>query len=140
MKNIAVIAAAALCLAVSAPAMAAPHGGHGPHGGPRIHHPAPPPHHYHGHRYHRDHYYWPLGVGAVALTAAVLAASAANSSSSTTVVTAPPAPTLQPPAPVTIGQPQSAPAAEYFYCPAANGYYPTVPTCPEGWVKISPVQ
>jgi hypothetical protein len=38
----------------------------------------------------------------------------------------PPAP---PPAP-------SAPPAYWYYCQSAKGYYPTVPSCPEEWVKV----
>jgi hypothetical protein len=31
------------------------------------------------------------------------------------------------------------PAQSYWhYCPSARAYYPTVPTCPEPWVKVPP--
>ena len=34
---------------------------------------------------------------------------------------------------------QPAPAQSYwYYCPSAGAYYPTAPTCPEPWIKISP--
>ena len=26
----------------------------------------------------------------------------------------------------------------WYYCPSAKGYYPTVPTCPEVWIKVPP--
>jgi hypothetical protein len=26
--------------------------------------------------------------------------------------------------------------AYWYYCPSAKGYYPTVPSCPEEWVKV----
>ncbi len=42
-----------------------------------------------------------------------------------TVTTAPPPPT------------QAAPPALY-YCPSAGGYYPYIPSCPEGWVQTAP--
>ncbi len=38
----------------------------------------------------------------------------------------PPAP---PPAP-------AAPTAYWYYCSSAKGYYPTIPSCPEEWVKV----
>lgn len=27
---------------------------------------------------------------------------------------------------------------DYFYCPAQKGYYPTIPSCLTGWIKITP--
>jgi hypothetical protein len=33
------------------------------------------------------------------------------------------------------GQP---PQSYWYYCPSAKGYYPTVPTCPEVWIKVPP--
>lgn len=29
-----------------------------------------------------------------------------------------------------------APTAYWYYCQSAKGYYPTVPSCPEEWVKV----
>src|SRR6516162_9846567 len=26
----------------------------------------------------------------------------------------------------------------WYYCPSAGAYYPTVPTCPEVWIKVPP--
>ena len=39
-----------------------------------------------------------------------------------------------PPAPA----PPSAPPAYWYYCVSAEAYYPSVSTCPEGWVKVPP--
>ena len=46
-------------------------------------------------------------------------------------------PAAPPPPPPAAAQ---APAAEafWYYCPSAKGYYPSVPTCPEAWIKVSP--
>ncbi len=46
----------------------------------------------------------------------------------------------EPPASALVSPPQgtvpSAPPTQYwYYCDAAHGYYPYVPTCPEGWVQ-----
>ena len=30
----------------------------------------------------------------------------------------------------------AAPTAYWYYCMSAKGYYPTVPSCPEEWVKV----
>jgi hypothetical protein len=30
------------------------------------------------------------------------------------------------------------PQSYWYYCPSANAYYPTVPTCPEVWIKVAP--
>lgn len=60
----------------------------------------------------------------------------------------PPPPTVvveQPP--VYVERPPAAPAAPpapaaassyWYYCASATGYYPTVPSCPEEWVKVPP--
>lgn len=40
-----------------------------------------------------------------------------------------------------VEQPQiPAPPTEgyWYYCPSSRAYYPTVPTCPEAWVKVPP--
>lgn len=125
--------------------MGHPHGMHGP--GPRWHHapPPPPPRFGPGPRYwHRDYYdLWPIGVSLLAISAAKQSSAAPAYDP----LSVPPAATIssQPAAPVNINintgkteeatQPQG---QDYFYCPASNGYYPTIPRCPTGWVKISP--
>lgn len=45
-----------------------------------------------------------------------------------------------PPAPVYIEQPQAQPEAPayWYYCPSAQGYYPQVQSCPEGWTRVAP--
>ncbi len=58
-------------------------------------------------------------------------------------VYAPPAVIVQTP-PVYVQQeappppPPPAPQAYWYYCQSAQGYYPSVPTCPEPWVKVPP--
>jgi hypothetical protein len=55
-------------------------------------------------------------------------------------VYSPPPVVVQEP-PVYIQQePPPAPAAQsyWYYCQSAKAYYPTVPTCPEPWVKVPP--
>ena len=51
----------------------------------------------------------------------------------TVVVEEPPVyverPPAAPPAP-------SASTAYWYYCSSAQGYYPTVPSCPEEWIKV----
>jgi hypothetical protein len=51
----------------------------------------------------------------------------------------PPTVVVQPP-PVYIEQPPPAPAppppAYWYYCMSAKAYYPSVPTCPEDWIKV----
>jgi hypothetical protein len=59
------------------------------------------------------------------------------------VVYAPPPPpvVVQEAPPVYLQQaPAPAPTAEQFwyYCQSAGGYYPTVSSCPEAWVKVAP--
>jgi hypothetical protein len=44
--------------------------------------------------------------------------------------------TTPPPAPST----SSTPEASWYYCPSGKGYYPSVQTCPEPWVKVPPRQ
>jgi len=48
---------------------------------------------------------------------------------------------LYPPPPVVLEPPQyiqQEPPAYWYYCPSARAYYPSVPTCPEPWVLVSP--
>lgn len=43
------------------------------------------------------------------------------------------------PAPAAAASPMaSAPANAWYYCAAANGYYPYVAQCPGGWQAVSP--
>jgi hypothetical protein len=61
-------------------------------------------------------------------------------------VYAPPPVVVQETPPVYIQQqappppPPQPPVTEnfWYYCPSANGYYPSVPSCPESWVKVAP--
>jgi hypothetical protein len=52
--------------------------------------------------------------------------------------------TVYPPAPVIVDQPvysqqaQPAPESYWYYCASAQGYYPTVPSCQEAWIKVPP--
>jgi hypothetical protein len=48
------------------------------------------------------------------------------------VIEQPPVYVEQQPAPV----PSAPPTAYWYYCESAKGYYPTVPSCPEEWVKV----
>jgi hypothetical protein len=51
-----------------------------------------------------------------------------------TVIVEEPPVYIQQPAP-----PPSPPAEQYwYYCRSAGAYYPTVPTCPEDWLKVPP--
>jgi hypothetical protein len=43
------------------------------------------------------------------------------------------APSLPPPPPAA-----QAPQAFWYYCASAKGYYPSVPSCPEDWIKVAP--
>jgi hypothetical protein len=45
-----------------------------------------------------------------------------------------------PPAQAAPLPPAPAPSAElyWYYCQSAGGYYPTVASCPEAWVKVPP--
>ena len=44
---------------------------------------------------------------------------------------------VQQPAPVAPAPP--APAEQYwYYCESVRGYYPSVPNCPEQWLKVAP--
>ncbi len=46
------------------------------------------------------------------------------------VLQEPPVPIQPPPSP--------APQSYWHYCASAEAYYPTVPTCPEAWIKVLP--
>ena len=51
----------------------------------------------------------------------------------------PPVVVEQPPVYVERPAPPAPPAAAtafWYYCASAKGYYPTVPSCPEEWVKV----
>jgi len=41
------------------------------------------------------------------------------------------------PAPIYTDSP-APPESYWYYCPSAKAYYPTVPTCPEVWIKVPP--
>ena len=41
------------------------------------------------------------------------------------------------PAPVIVEE--QPPQSYWYYCPSAKAYYPTVPTCPEVWIKVPPL-
>ena len=49
------------------------------------------------------------------------------------VVTEPPVYVERSPAPPLA---PAAPTAYWYYCGSAKGYYPTVPSCPEEWIKV----
>jgi hypothetical protein len=51
------------------------------------------------------------------------------------VVESPPVYVQQEPPPP---PPAPAPQAYWYYCSSAGAYYPSVPTCPEAWVKVPP--
>ena len=46
----------------------------------------------------------------------------------------PPAAVIIEPPPVYVEPPP--PTAYCYYCSSAQAYYPTVPTCPEPWIKV----
>ena len=89
------------------------------------------------------HRYWgpgdwilPFGVGV-----GLLALAATPSHTTSTVPAAPVQTQPAPPVNVTINNtPASSSVAtqDYFYCPAQKGYYPTIPSCPTGWIKTTP--
>jgi hypothetical protein len=51
------------------------------------------------------------------------------------VIEQPPVYVEQQPAPAP-PPPPAAPTSYWYYCASAKGYYPTVPSCPEEWVKV----
>jgi len=55
----------------------------------------------------------------------------------TVVVQEPPVYLSQPP-PVPSPPAPPAPQAYWYYCASSQGYYPTVQSCPEAWIKIPP--
>jgi hypothetical protein len=48
----------------------------------------------------------------------------------------PPVYIQQPPPQVSTPPPPSGPY--WYYCPSAGGYYPSVPACPEAWIRVPP--
>ena len=58
------------------------------------------------------------------------------------VVQEPPVYVQQPQGQATVQPPAASvtPEAFWYYCPGAKGYYPSVQTCPEPWVKVPPRQ
>lgn len=141
-KFISALVAGAMLAVAAAPALAGPGGpgpgpGWGPGPGPRWHAAPPPPPRGGwgwGHRYWgpRD-WILPFGVGV-----GILALAATPSHTTSTVPAAPVQTQPAPPVNVTINNtPASSSVAtqDYFYCPAQKGYYPTIPSCPTGWIK-----
>lgn len=47
-----------------------------------------------------------------------------------------PPPSAAPPA----GSPAAPPQEYWYFCRSARAYYPTVPDCPEPWIKVPPRQ
>ena len=43
-----------------------------------------------------------------------------------------------PPAAVTLAPPAQSSPQYWYYCASANGYYPYVMNCPEGWQRVAP--
>lgn len=141
-KFISALVAGAMLAVAAAPALAGlggpgPGPGWGPGPGPRWH-AAPPPPPRGGWGW--GHRYWgpgdwilPFGVGV-----GLLALAATPSHTTSTVPAAPVQTQPAPPVNVTINNtPASSSVAtqDYFYCPAQKGYYPTIPSCPTGWIK-----
>ena len=62
----------------------------------------------------------------------------------TVVVQEPPVYVQQPQqatvAPAPPAAPAAPPEAYWYYCPSSKGYYPSVQTCPETWIKVPPRQ
>lgn len=57
----------------------------------------------------------------------------------TVVIEEPPAYVERPPAaPAPPPAPPAAASAYWYYCSSAKGYYPTVPSCAEEWIKVPP--
>jgi len=57
----------------------------------------------------------------------------------TVVIEEPPVYVERPPAaPAAPPAPPAAATAYWYYCSSAKGYYPTVPSCPEEWIKVPP--
>ncbi len=90
-----------------------------------------------GHRgggYSHNAFGWGLGI--LAGTAVILAATSQPRVYYPPVVAEPvyfPQAVIAPPAPV-YAQRQD----YWYYCAQAGGYYPSVPSCPAGWMKIIP--
>ena len=109
------------------------HGGHG-HGGPRYgHHERG---HSYGHSYYTPRFYVRLGRGfwwgpGWAWYGPPPAYARGYGYSTRVIVQESPVYVQRETAP--------APAQSYwYYCESAGDYYPTVPTCPEPWVKVLP--
>jgi hypothetical protein len=56
----------------------------------------------------------------------------------TVVVEEPPVYVERPPAAPAAPPAPAATSSYWYYCASATGYYPTVPSCPEEWVKVPP--
>jgi hypothetical protein len=49
-----------------------------------------------------------------------------------------PPPTVLYTAPVYVEQADESQSAYWYYCPDSRGYYPSVPQCPGGWLRVLP--
>ena len=124
------------------PAHFGPMGHHGPVAGNFRHWGPGPGYRSYGPRYYGHHHHgywhdwvWPVGLG-IGLIGLAAAADNARSTRSVETVYAPPAAA---PVNITINSAEPyRPQQDYYYCPAQRGYYPTVPACPSGWVRILP--
>lgn len=54
------------------------------------------------------------------------------------IVQEPPVYIQQPPPPPPAPELPPTPQAYWYYCPSARGYYPSVPTCAEAWIRVPP--
>lgn len=50
----------------------------------------------------------------------------------------PPPVVVQEPPAYAQATPAPPPQGYWYYCPSAQAYYPTAPSCPEAWVKVPP--
>ncbi len=54
------------------------------------------------------------------------------------VYSPPPVIVQEPPVYIQPPPPAPPPPSYWYYCPSAGGYYPTVQTCPEPWLRVQP--
>lgn len=138
-KILAVLIAAGLAGAVSAPAMAKGHGGHGGgghrggggfHGGGGRHHRPPPPRHHGGHRWHGSYgVFMSTGPGFWSPWYDPYP----TYHTSTVIVQQPPQPVYYANKHDGDQQPQY-----WYYCNNPQGYYPYISQCSSRWVKVRP--
>lgn len=101
------------------------------------HHGARHGHHGGGHRHNA--FGWGLGI--LAGTAVIVAAANHPRVYYLSVAAAPvylPQPVMAPPIIVAPPQVYAQPQNYWYYCAQAGGYYPYVPSCPAGWMKVLP--